>query len=96
MQRGHIQMQKSGSRITYINTEAVSALGSICMHHEQPVGPDRASDTSVLLSYWLLQFSLKPLTVNGDECDLMPGWIFIIFFFTGPGMDFQCWLMCQD
>lgn len=80
MQRGHIQMQKSGSRITYINTEAVSPLGSVCMHHDQPVRPDRASHTSVLLSYWLLQYSQKPLTVSGDECDLMPGWVFHLFF----------------
>lgn len=80
MQRGHIQMQESGSRITYINTEAVSPLGSVCMHHDQPVGPDRSSDTSVLLSYWLLQFSQKSLTVNDDDaCDLMPGWVFHLF-----------------
>lgn len=47
MQWGDIHMQKSGTGITHINTEAMSPLGSFCMHHVQPVGPDRASNTDI-------------------------------------------------
>lgn len=81
MQWGDIHMQKSGTGITHINTEAVSPLGSVCMHHVQPVGPDRASNTDISAALSLAaSCSQRPLTVNGHECDLMPGWAFPLVF----------------
>lgn len=57
-----------------LHTEAVSPLGSVSMHHVQPVGADRASHagTSAALSGCLP----PPLTVNGGEGDSIPGWVF--------------------
>lgn len=102
-----------------------------CITSNLSVQIEHHTQIPALLSYCSARFS--PLTLNGDECDLIPGWVFTwasncwrnsesMFLFdqkclrecsinatvnrfimqrrddnhSGPGMDFQRWLMCQS
>lgn len=51
-----------------------------CIMSNLSVQIERQIQTSALCSYWLPQCSQRLLTVNGHECDLMPGWAFPLVF----------------